>query len=159
MKLIGYDKLIKDLRALGVDGEKRIAQTTEANARDIEVAAKQTAASVSVIFDGKRYGAFDLGTLYQDIRSYTSIESRGTFWKIEANANGRAPYSAYVEFGSGGQVEVPEEMMEMAKEFEGDGIRNVELPARPYLYPSFVKGREKYIKDLTDDLNDLTKNI
>jgi len=68
-----------------------------------------------------------------------------------------AYYSAYMEFGTGGLVEVPEEMKEIAIQFKGKGIREVNIMPRPFLYPSFVKGRKQYLEDLTDLLNDLTK--
>ena len=60
MKIIGLDKLIKDLRAFGVEGEKRIAETTEATARDIELNAKQIAP-----FNKLQHG----GTLRQNIKA------------------------------------------------------------------------------------------
>jgi len=142
----GLDKLIKDIQTFGEDGEQMVAEITEGNAREIEATAKQIA-------------PYDLGTLRQEIRSYTSIESRGTFWKIEANANGRAPYSAYQEFGTGGLVDIPPELAEMAINFKGKGVKKINLPARPFLYPAFVIGREQYYQDLKDGLNDLTNKI
>jgi len=141
----GLDKLIKDIQAFGVEGEKMISELTEGNAREIEATAKQIA-------------PFDLGALRQDIRAYTSIKSKGTFWAIEANANGIAPYSAYQEFGTGGLVEVPDELKDMAREFKGKGVKKVNVPPRPFLYPAFVIGREQYFQDLKAGLNELTKN-
>ena len=150
MRIIGYDKLIKDLRAFGVEGEKRIAETTEATARDIELNAKQLAPG-------------DLGTLRQEIRSVGLISNKGQTWKILANANGRAPYSAYQEFGTGGLVDLSY-LIEAgypaseALKFKGKGIKKVDLRPQPFLYPAFVDSREQYIKDLEGALNELTKN-
>ena len=147
MKIIGLDKLIKDLRAFGVEGEKRIAETTEATARDIELHAKQIAP-----FNKLQHG----GTLRQNIKA---IEQDKLNWKVFANAFGNAPYSAYMEFGTGGLVEVPAELKEMAIQFKGQGIKKVDLRPQPFLWPAFVKGRVDYIDELTRDLNDLTKKI
>lgn len=143
MKIKGFDKLIKDLKAFGDEGKKRISETTEANAREIEANAKQIA-------------PYDLGVLRQNIKA---IEVDDMNWKIYANAFGNAPYSAYMEFGTGGKVEVPTELKDVAIKFIGKGIKQVNLRPRPYLYPSFVKGRVQYVKDLKSDLNDLTNKI
>ena len=156
MRIEGYDKLIKDLKALGTEGKEAIALVTAESANKIEVDAKQTAASVVVNFNGKDYRAKDLGGLGQNI---LAREVDKLNWKVYANAFGTADYSAYVEFGTGGLVEVPDELQEMAIQFKGAGIKEVNLPARPYLYPAFVRGREKYIDELKKELDYLTKNI
>ncbi len=75
------------------------------------------------------------------------------FYEIVAGAY----YSAYMEFGTGGLVEVPEEMKEIAIQFKGKGVKQVNITPRPFLYPAFVKGRTQYIDDLQDVLDDLTK--
>jgi len=141
MKIKGYDELIKKLRALGKEGQKRIAETTEVNAREIEA-------------NAKRLAPVDLGVLRNNIKAFAMSDER---WKIKANALGNAPYSAYMEFGTGGEVEVPAELKEVAIQFKGKGVRKVNIRPRPFLYPAFVKGRNQYIKDLEADLKDLTK--
>jgi HK97 gp10 family phage protein len=143
-KIKGYDKFIKDLKSLGKEGVKRISETTKANAQEIATNAK-IAAKV-----GKT------GKLQQSIKP---LEIDNLNWKVSANATGNAPYAAYVEFGTGGMVKVPDELKEIAIQFKGKGVKEINLPARPFLYPAFVKGRIQYIKDLQDDLDDLTKSI
>ena len=130
---------------MGVEGQKRIAQTTEANALEIEKNAKLYAP-----VNKQKHG----GTLRQGIKA---IEISDTQWKIKANATGLAPYSAYQEFGTGGLVEVPTELKDMAIKLKGKGIKKIDMRPQPYLYPAFVKGRTQYIKDLEGDLKDLTK--
>ena len=141
VKIKGLKKLIKDLDNLGHEGRKRIAETTEANARELEATAKT-------------YAPFDLGKLRQNIKA---IEVGELTWKVMANAFGNAPYSAYMEFGTGGLVEVPAEMKEMAIKFKGRGIKRVDIRPRPYLYPALQRQRTQYLIDLKGDLNDLTK--
>ena len=68
----------------------------------------------------------------------------------------RAKYSAYLEFGTGGLVNVPEELKELAIKFKGKGVRQVNIMPQPFLYPAFVKGRKQYLKDLQDGLDSLT---
>lgn len=142
----GLDKLLKDLTALGVDGIKRIGETTEANARDIEANAKS-------------FAPYDFGTLRMNIKAFNVSLGNLSEWKILANAFGNAPYSAYMEFGTGGEVEVPQELKEMAIKFKGKGIKQVDLRPRPFMYPALIQGRKQYLKDLEGDLKDLTKKV
>jgi len=77
----------------------------------------------------------------------------------------RAEYAPFVEFGTGDKVEVPEELRDYAIQFKGRGFtgrlpvfiekvgwRMVQFPinlrARPYLWPSFVGNREKFVYDM-----------
>jgi len=57
-------------------------------------------------------------------------------------------YSPYVEFGTGGLVDVPAGLEDYAIKFEGDGIRQVDLPPRPFLYPAFKNNTTKMLKTL-----------
>lgn len=59
----------------------------------------------------------------------------------------RVAYGPYVEFGTGAKVQVPSEIKDYAMQFKGAGIRQVNLPARPYLYPAFFLNREKFTKE------------
>ena len=142
IQIKGFDKLIKDIKAIGVEGEKRIAETTEGNAREIEATAKQIA-------------PYDFGALRQNIKA---LEQDKLNWAVYANAFGNAPYSAYQEFGTGGLVEVPDELKDIAIKFKGKGIKKIDMRPQPFLYPAFVKGRTQYVKDLESDLIELTKN-
>lgn len=140
----GLDKLLKDLSNLGEEGKTAIREVTIVNAQEIAANAKIAA----------RVG--DTGKLQQSI---TVVEIDKLTQKVLVNSTGLAPYAAYVEFGTGGLVEVPDELKDQAIKFIGKGIREVNLHARPYLYPSFVKGRKQYVADLEDELNTLTKKI
>lgn len=139
----GLDKLIKDLKAFGVAGMNRIEDTTEIVARDISLRAASNA-------------PVDTGKLRQGIRPVKLDNLR---WKVITNSNGVAPYSAYMEFGTGGLVSVPDELKDIAIKFKGKGLKQINLPARPYLYPAFVDGRIKYVKELEQDLKELTNKI
>ena len=56
-------------------------------------------------------------------------------------------------------VKVPSELKEVAIQFKGKGVKEVNLPARPFLYPAFVKGRQQFLEDLEDLLKKETKKI
>jgi len=46
-------------------------------------------------------------------------------------------YAPYVEFGTGALVDVPAGLEDYAIQFKGRGVKKVNLPARPFLYPAF----------------------
>lgn len=140
----GLDKVFKDLSKLGKDIEKKVELTTRSNAQEIAVDARKNA---------RAKGVWDLGDLVGNI-SYE--KDKNTFnYKIFA----REKYSAFLEFGTGGMVKVPNELKELAIQFKGKGVKEINLQPRPYLYPAFVKGREKYLEDLKALLDSLTKKI
>ena len=170
MKIKGLDKLLKDLKAFGVEGEKMILGTTKVAAEQIAGDAKVTVSRQSA----------DTGGLGQSIQT----EKIGDLtYKIGS----RLPYSGYIEFGTGAKVDVPAELTDVAETFRGgggsfedglDAIRawckrkgipieaaypilvsliNNGMSPKPFLYPAFVQGREQYIKDLEGDLKELTK--
>ena len=143
MKVKGLDKLIKDLHKLGAVGVQAIADVTEFTARDIERDAKILAPV------NKRDTGGDLrqGIQHQEIDRF--------HYRVVAHQK----YSAYQEFGTGGLVEVPQELYDIAIQFKGKGIRQVNIPPRAFLYPAFVKGRNQYYNDLKDELDRLTNDI
>lgn len=100
--------------------------------RDAGEAVQETV--LEVAFEAKRDAPVDLGTLRQSINSeYSSTNLEGA---VYANAK----HAPYIEFGTGGMVEVPQGFEEMANGFRGAGIRRVNLPARPFLIPAANNG-------------------
>ncbi len=131
MEIKGLNSVIHDLRKYGKEAEKDIEAITELVARNVEKTAKSNVVA-------------DNGKLGQSIRA---VKEDATHWSIEAG-NILAPYAPFVEFGTGGLVEVPNELKEMAIKFKGKGIRQINLPARPFLYPAFLKGKTEYVDKL-----------
>ena len=66
-------------------------------------------------------------------------------------------YAAYVEFGTGSGYEIPEyaDWQELAAMYKGKGVKQVNLPARPYMRPSILaywpKFKERVIQILKDE--------
>ena len=63
-------------------------------------------------------------------------------------------YSPYVEFGTGGLVEVPSEWKELAMEFKGKGIRVVNIEPQPFMYPSWQMVKKQFSKDMIKMVNE-----
>lgn len=139
----GLDKTLKQLKALGKDGEKAIEKVVSGAAQEIATDAKQNVRAI---------GAYDLGKL---IGSILPRKINDLNWKIVVGAD----YGAYIEFGTGGRVSVPAELKDIAIKFKGAGVKEINLQARPYLYPAYLKGKTQFLKDLELELENLTKKI
>jgi hypothetical protein len=63
----------------------------------------------------------------------------GTVTELEAEGRSDAEYSAYVEFGTGGLVDVPTGLEGYAMQFKGKGIRQINLAPRPFFFPAAFK--------------------
>ena len=57
-------------------------------------------------------------------------------------------YGPFMEFGTGGLVDVPEGLEDYAMKFKGAGIKQVNLYPRPFLIPAFKKHTTKMIEEL-----------
>jgi HK97 gp10 family phage protein len=141
MSIKGINSVISDLRKYGKEAERDIAGVTEQMARKIEGYAKTNAPT-------------DLGKLGQSIQA---VKENDLNWSIEAGGI-LAPYAPFVEFGTGGLVEVPNELKEQAIKFKGKGIKQINLRARPFLYPALLRGREEYLQKLKKVLDKYGKS-
>ena len=87
----------------------------------------------------------DTGTLKNSIQS-TPIKA--TKNEITGGVEVGAEYSPYVEFGTGTRVKVPSELSAFASQYKGDGIKEVNLLARPFFYPAVYKQRQELPKNI-----------
>lgn len=142
MKIKGLNTVISDLRKYGKEAEKDIEGVTELVARKIEGYAKSSAPT-------------DFGKLGQSIEA---VKVDDLNWKVEAGGT-LAPYAPFVEFGTGGLVDVPQEMQEQAIKFKGKGIKQINLRPQPYLYPSFLRGGAEYVDKLKKILDKYGKSV
>lgn len=85
----------------------------------------------------------DFGTL----RSRTQFSKIGVLnYGFTAATN----YAAYVEFGTGGLVEIPNDLIEEAALHMGKGKRQVNMNAQPFFYAPIFKGSRKLIQKIKD---------
>lgn len=136
MEIKGLNSVLSNLRKYGKEAQKDVEAVTEQMARKIEGYAKTNAPT-------------DFGKLGQSIQA---VKENDLTWNIEAGGV-LAPYAPFVEFGTGGLVEVPNELKEMAIKFKGAGIKEVNLRPQPFLYPALVRGRGEYVEKLNKVLD------
>jgi len=127
----GLKELEKKLSKLGKNTEEGTANEINASALTIQRNAKR-----NVVVDN--------GFLRNSIR----LEPLS---KLTYTVEAKAKYAPYVEFGTGGLVEIPSGYEQYAAIFKGKGIRRVNLRARPFLIPAF----ESEIPELMKRLNKL----
>ena len=84
--------------------------------------------AMEAVAEAKRLAPVDMGELRQNI-SFEKQDSDGLHYSVIAFAN----YAAYVEFGTGKKVSVPDEFAEMAIQFKGaaggsfeDGLKRIQ---------------------------------
>ncbi len=136
VNVTGVKALEKKFKEFGVEGQKQFEDITKIQALEIQA-------------NAKRLAPVDLGKLRQGI---VTEEVNKTTYIVAALEK----YSAFMEFGTGMLTSIPKGWEEIAYLFKGKGIRQVNLPAQPFLYPAFMKGSDQYIKDLNTALKRLT---
>jgi HK97 gp10 family phage protein len=141
--LKGLKDVLEDLQKFGEAMQKKVNDVTYANSLELQETAKQNA-------------PFDLGKLRQSIKT---IKLEDSSYLILANATGLAPYAAYMEFGTGGNVSVPLELADIAIQFKGKGVKKIDLRPRPYMYPALVRQRRIFLEDLKHLLETETKKV
>ena len=117
----GLDAMLRRIGAI----EREITKKTGDAVQEI---------TLQVAYDAKRDAPVDLGGLQQSI----STEYDGL--KLEGKITAGVKYALFVEFGTGGLVQVPAGLESIAAKFKGQGKRVINLPARPFLIPAAVKG-------------------
>ena len=136
-KIKGLDKVLKELKQFGKEAEKEIDDVTDAVALEI-------------VDDAKQLAPVDIGKLRQGIGKQKKEELNRTIFA-------REKYSAYIEFGTGGLVNVPNELKELAIQFKGKGVKQINIKPQPYLYPALLNGRKVYLDELKQLLKELSK--
>ena len=142
-KIIGGDKLAKKLQKFGEEGNMELQAITKINALEMQTTAKQKAPV-------NKAENVTGGDLRQSIQI---AENTPYSYTVFTNLF----YAPFVEFGTGGNVDIPKGWEEIAAQFKGKGIRKVNISAQPYMYPAFKEQTPKYIKDITTAYRDLKK--
>lgn len=72
--------------------------------------------------------------------------------KLNADVGFNVGHAPYIEFGTGGLVDVPAGLEDFAMQFIGAGIKEVNIKPRPYFYPAVENEIPKLRKKLQDSL-------
>lgn len=99
------------------------------------------ASALNIQSSAKRLAPVDLGFLRNNI---ALVPIGDLTFAVEA----RAKYSPYIEFGTGGEVNVPAGYEDLAIRFKGRGIKKINIRPQPFLIPSYETEKPKLIDRL-----------
>lgn len=131
---INVSKLLSQISAFGYDANRLAVAVTNSTTQDMVTNAQLRVTNNNSV---------DNGQLRLSIGKTTARVgyNRSFFFS-------NAPYAAYVEFGTGDGVRIPNGYSDLATPFKGKGIRIRNYPARPFFIPSYLEGVQQYRKDL-----------
>jgi len=146
-KLTGFD--LSDLKQYAQDVQDALQDELDVTAIDIARDAKEAA-------------PVDLGAL----RASIFANNEGKYIRAGATVE----YAPYVEFGTGTFVDINppistdatlfdfyqayEELQQYALQFKGRGIRKVNLPPRPFMFPAIYNNYQRLLKSIATIMNE-----
>jgi HK97 gp10 family phage protein len=139
LQVKGADAIINKLKNISQEAREDTLQITQATALEITRHAKSLA-------------PVDTGKLRQSISNKRVGEFTYAVFSF-------SPYAPYMEFGTGRLTSVPEVLKPLARLFRGNGIREVNLRPQPFMYPAFLRNRQRYINDLKQLLKKYGKDF
>ncbi|GAB3324551.1 hypothetical protein GCM10027299_21900 [Larkinella ripae] len=139
IKVRGLDKVVNYLKRAASGVPKALEEEMETTALLIEA-------------DAKLAAPVDTGKLRQSITS----EVKKTFTGFSVSVSANAPYAMFIEFGTGGLVDVPDGWEDLAEQYKGKGIRQINLPAQPYLIPAYNRHVKNFMVRLQGQVRKLT---
>ena len=100
---------------------------------------------------------FDEATKMAEVAKLKSPVDNGTLrnsinWEKENNllynVGTNIPYAPFMEFGTGGLVDIPNGWEDMALPFKGKGIKQVNISPQPFMYPAYLEGKKTFKKQM-----------
>lgn len=104
-------------------------------------------AADAIVMKASNAAPVDLGVLKQSIGN--EPKNGGLNYIVFVGVE----YAAPVEFGTGSASQIPTELQDYAKQFKGEGKKNINLPAQPFFFPAFFDERKKLLEKLKKDIN------
>jgi HK97 gp10 family phage protein len=136
VKLKGNKALLNKLKAVGQVGKDLIEEEVFSSLHEIR---NEAVSRVPV----------DTGILKNSI----VVQNEKLSGKVIVNAK----YAPYVEFGTGTRVDIPEGLKDYAIKFKGKGIKEVNLPAQPFLFPAWFRETKELMINLEKGLSKIVK--
>jgi len=170
MKVKGVDKLLKQLEAFGKDGAKLAAGETEAAARDISATAVRNApANFGKLRQGIQPEKISKLTWeVQAMAAYSGYVEFGTGAKVSVPKEMQDQAQAIKNQSKGNIDDALDSIKDWCRAKGIDeraawpilmSILDEGLRPRPYLWPAFKVGSEKFVKNLNNAIDILTKKL
>lgn len=94
----------------------------------------------------------DFGTLQNSINWQKETD-------LKYNVGTKIPYAPFMEFGTGGLVNIQSGWEEMARKFIGKGVKQINLRPQPFMYPAYLAGKKTFSKQLKLVIKKLNNNF
>lgn len=134
IEINGADAVIRLLKGLPKEVEDIVSVEIEVGVQDI----RTDAMSLIPVDTGRA-------------RNSINAESKGMSGEVSVDVE----YAGYLEWGTGGEVDVPAGWEEMAEKWRGQGKRTVNMPPRPFLRPAFEKAVPNIVKNIGNEIDRL----
>ena len=131
---IDISRLLSQISAFGYDANRLAVAVTNETTQGMVTQAQSRVTSNRSIDKGQL--RLSIGKTLATLSSNKSI-----FFS-------NAPYSAYVEFGTGSDANIPKGFSYLASPYRGKGIRRRDYGPKPFFIPSYLEGIQKYPKEL-----------
>lgn len=76
---------------------------------------------------------------------------------LEGVVGFKVNYAPYMEFGTGGAVDVPSGLEEYAIQWKGQGVKHINITPQPFLYPAWKRNGLKFLENLEKLVKDGVK--
>jgi hypothetical protein len=147
LEVTGVEDLIKDFKGYEKEAQKAMDKAIDDTSKAVESDAKKR---LNGLFGSAKHnihgGAGLLGSIYNRVVK-TGEKVVGT----------SKEYAAYIEFGTGDLVEIPEGLESVAAQFRGKGIRKVNIKGDSYLNWAAINQRKRFIERISTNLNKIKK--
>lgn len=125
-KVKGLSEILKNIKIYSESLRKELVQNVFVATTNVEKKAKQRV-------------PVDTGKLKQ------SIYHKMDFQRATAQNGATEDYAPYIEFGTGGKVNVPNGFSDLAGKFKGKGNRTINRGPQPFLVPAFLEEKQNLI--------------
>ena len=128
-----------------LDGIKGLEQKLKNLSKEMSDGIQKDMQEIAVEINGEQKS---LAPVNKQIGLGGTLRSRIAFdfpTKLTTVFTAATDYAAYVEFGTGGLVNVPPSLEKEAIQYKGRGIRQVNMNAQPYFFQPIFKGKNKLI--------------
>lgn len=143
MKITGLNETIRELNKFKEQGVEAIKANIEAAAFNMQHEAMQRV-PVALVAGSQ---------LKNSIKP--EVKDNGLTAVLVATAS----YAAYQEFGTGGRVQIPKGMEELARQFIGKGVRVGNIPPQPFMFPAWDRERKQFVIRLQKELDRLANKV
>ena len=75
------------------------------------------------------------------------------------NVGTKIPYAPFMEFGTGGLVNIQKGWESLARPFIGEGKRQVNIEPQPFMYPAYLESKKTFKKQMGIVLKKLNKDF